>query len=208
MKRAREKVFRDVHGVLIDRVFLRSILSRLSRRTRSRDVFIDRAIARGVVGGTRIYRSVSCCSEFSIDWRCARAFIARNEADVRRHIARIASIGSIHGESGTTPRRRPSLHDLSSLLFSSLPLSLFAFTAAAAFAFSSSSSSSSSRRCGFSRSTGRPVDWLLKGACLLAYNNERTRNYLSTRRKRIRSSCGSCVARPATPRHSIANDRA
>jgi hypothetical protein len=54
------------------------------------------------------------------------------------------------------------------------------------FSFPSTSYfATSSLRCSFSRSTGRPVDWLLKGACLLTYNNERTRNYLSTRRKRI-----------------------
>lgn len=84
--------------------------------------------------------------------------------------------------SSPSPSPSPSSpYDLSSLLFASLPSPFHHFILLSSSSFFSSSSS----LCGFSRSTGRPVDWLLKGACLLAYNNERTRNYLSTRRKRI-----------------------
>lgn len=69
---------------------------------------------------------------------------------------------------------------------------------------STSSSTISTLRCGFSRSTGR----LASQGGVLAHIQQWANAKLSKHEAQTnRSLCGSCVARPATPRHSIADNR-
>lgn len=185
--------------MLIDRASPRSIVpSQVSLRwTGSRGGFTDRVIDRTTEasgrgrGGEGDSDTTVRFLLFGIFDRSAIAHVdaSRGTRVTRRSKSRERRL-----------RSRPSLHELSSLLFSlALPLS-------------PRSPSLHRRLLLVQRPSpffaaaflGRPVDRstaFSRGRACSPYNNERTRNHLGTRRKRIRSFAGgSCVARPATPR--------